>query len=108
VTRAAHLLLPLVLVGFRSYRRGKRAGRLLGFVAVPFLFGVLFVLVYYRTGNLFVPIGTHALVNDPVTMVNAGPVLLFPLPAVIVGIIAGRPYVALRLDRRGREATPSP
>jgi hypothetical protein len=43
-----------------------------------------------------------------VTVVDAGPVLLFPLLAVIVGIIAGRPYVALRLDRRGREATPSP
>jgi hypothetical protein len=43
-------------------------GRLL----VVFLIGVLLALVYYRTANLFVAIGIHALVNTP-TMVIGDP-----------------------------------
>jgi hypothetical protein len=81
---------------------GVPPGALLGAVAVPFLFGVLFVLVYYRTGNLFVAIGLHALVNTPVTLVDAGPVLLVPLLGVFLGILLLWPVLISRLDRRRR------
>jgi membrane protease YdiL (CAAX protease family) len=84
---------------------GVAVGSLLGFLAAPFLFGVLFVLVYYRTGNLFVAIGLHALVNDPVFLVNAGAVVLIPLLAVILGILVGWPYVARRVGHPDRRFT---
>lgn len=42
----------------------------LGLLA-PGLLGVVFALVYLRTGNLFIAVGLHALVNAP-TLLFAG------------------------------------
>ena len=39
-----------------------------------FVFGLLFAAIYLSTGNLFVAIGIHALVNNP------APLLKDPLP----------------------------
>ena len=53
------------------------------FLAAPFVLRLLFALVYARTGNLFVTIGLHALINDPVLLVDAGGVVLVPLLLVV-------------------------
>ena len=70
---------------------GVEIGNLLAFLAAPFVLGVLFALVYVRTGNLFVAIGLHALVNDPVLLVNAGGVVLVPLLLVVLTILFAWP-----------------
>lgn len=60
----------------------------------PFLIGVLFALVYYRTGNLFVTVGLHALVNDPVLVVNAGAIALFPILFVLLAVLLVWPSIS--------------
>ena len=70
---------------------GVKVGDLPVFLAAPFVLGVLFALIYARTGNLFVTIGLHALVNDPVLLVNAGGVVLVPLLLVVFAILVAWP-----------------
>ncbi|MFC7174996.1 CPBP family intramembrane glutamic endopeptidase [Haloplanus litoreus] len=70
---------------------GVAVGELLAFLVAPFVLGVLFALVYARTGNLFVTIGLHALVNDPVLLVDAGGVVLVPLLFVVLAILVAWP-----------------
>ncbi|MFB6129978.1 MAG: lysostaphin resistance A-like protein [Salinigranum sp.] len=82
--------------------QGVPPGSLLGAITVPFLLGVLLALVYYRTGNLFVVVGLHALINQPVLLVDAGAVVLLPLLIVLLGIAVGWPYVEPVVGRRGR------
>ena len=61
------------------------------FLVAPFVLGLLFALVYVRTGNLFVTIGLHALVNDPVLLVDAGGVVLVPILLVVLTILVAWP-----------------
>lgn len=61
------------------------------FLAAPFVLGVLFALVYARTGNLFVTVGLHTLVNNPVLLVDAGGVVLVPLLLVMLAILVAWP-----------------
>jgi hypothetical protein len=70
---------------------GVEAGDLPVFLVAPFVLGVLFALIYVRTGNLFVTIGLHALVNDPVLLVDAGGVVLVPLLLVVLAILVAWP-----------------
>jgi membrane protease YdiL (CAAX protease family) len=70
---------------------GLEVGTLPMFLVAPFVLGVLFALVYARTGNLFVTIGLHALVNDPVLLVDAGGVVLVPLLLVVLAILVAWP-----------------
>jgi len=70
---------------------GVEVGSLPAFLAAPFVLGVLFALVYARTGNLFVAIGLHALVNDPVLLVDAGGIVLVPLLLVVLAILVAWP-----------------
>jgi uncharacterized protein len=61
---------------------------LLGSVAAPFAGGVLFALTYLRTGNLFVAIGLHALVNAPTPLVEPAIPPGWPvLAAAILGVV---------------------
>jgi len=65
---------------------------LLPVLVLPFLFGVLLSLVYYRTGNLFVPIVLHTLLNAPMMVVgsaNAGMETVFLL---MIAIVLGWPF----------------
>jgi hypothetical protein len=78
---------------------------LFGAVLIPFVFGVLLALIYYRTANLFVVIGLHALINQPVLVVDAGGIVLLPLLLVVLGIVLAWPYVEPRLDGRRRRET---
>ena len=67
---------------------GVEVGDLPVFLAAPFVLGVLFALVYARTGNLFVTIGLHALINDPILLVDAGGgIVLVPLLLVVIVIL---------------------
>lgn len=70
---------------------GVEIGNLPVFLAAPFVLGVLFALIYARTGNLFVTIGLHALVNDPVLLLDAGGVVLVPLLLVVLAILVAWP-----------------
>jgi len=70
---------------------GVEVGNLPVFLVAPFVLGVLFALIYARTGNLFVTIGLHALVNDPVLLVDAGGVVLVPLLLVVLAILVAWP-----------------
>jgi hypothetical protein len=56
-------------------------------ILVPFLIGILFALVYYRTANLFVTVGLHALVNDPVLLVNASAIAALPVLLVLLAVL---------------------
>lgn len=62
-------------------------------VGLLFLLGLLFALVYYRTGNLWIAVGLHALSNAP-TMVSAptsaGRILV---PVLMVGFVAAWPWL---------------
>lgn len=75
------------------------------FLVAPFLLGLLFALLYYRTGNLFVVVGIHALVNDPMLVVDAGAVVLVPL-LLVVGLLAVRPSLVSG-DTPGTRAGPA-
>lgn len=54
---------------------------------VPCLLGVVFALVYLRTGNLFVAVGLHALVNAPTLLFAAGSVSAMVMLAVVALVL---------------------
>jgi hypothetical protein len=86
---------------------GVEVGNLPAFLAAPFVLGVLFALVYARTGNLFVAIGLHALVNDPVLLVDAGGVVLVPLLLVVLAILVAWPSLVTRVGVEESRSEPS-
>jgi len=67
-------------------------------LALVFVSGVLFALVYYRTGNLFVAVGVHALGNAPLAVfADTSFAAWLTNPAMVVLILAWTPIVgALR------------
>ena len=87
---ASQIVFTLVHVPGR-FAAGVEVGDLPVFLVAPFVLGVLFALIYVRTGNLFVTIGLHALVNDPVLLVDAGGVVLVPLLSVVLAILVAWP-----------------
>ena len=72
-------------------------------ILVPFLIGIVFALVYYRTGNLFVTVGLHALVNDSVLLVNAGTIAALPILLVLLAVLLTWPSLVARFG--GNERT---
>jgi membrane protease YdiL (CAAX protease family) len=85
---------------------GVEVGDLPVFLTAPFVLGLLFTLVYARTGNLFVTIGLHALINDPVLLVDAGGVVLVPLLLVVFAILVAWPSLLTWVG--GEESRPEP
>jgi len=72
--------------------QGFEPGAIPGNLALVFVSGVLFALVYYRTGNLFVAIGVHALGNAPLAVVaDTSFAAWLTNPAMVVLILAWRP-----------------
>ena len=100
---------PLALVGsqtvfallhvpnplLRDYTLAEMAGGL----RLLFLMGLLFALVYHRTGNLLVAIGVHAVNNSP-TMLVATPLSgQFFVTVLLVGLVAAWPVLRRPLGR---------
>lgn len=56
-----------------ALRMGLSYGDVAAYVFLVVLVGVLFAALYLRTGNLFIAIAAHALVNNPMPVVVAGP-----------------------------------
>ena len=83
--------------------QGVAIGALPVTILVPFLIGILFALVYYRTGNLFVTVGLHALVNDSVLLVNAGTIAALPILLVLLAVLLAWPSLVARFS--GNERT---
>jgi len=84
------------------HRLGTVAGHPVGKLLVIFALGVFFALLYLRTGNLFVVVGVHALINTPAP-VFSGPEI-FPQAAVfVVAVLA----LAVWPRRRGRWTAPT-
>jgi hypothetical protein len=73
-----------------------------------FLMGLLFALVYHRTGNLFVAVGVHAVGNAPTMLVEApvsGNFLAIVLAVVLVAVWPLLARFSGRPDRGNRPAT---
>lgn len=82
----SQLVFALMHVPNRLYR-GYSIPELSESLATLFLLGLLFAIVYHRTGNLFVAVGVHALVNTPTMVVDApvsGQFLVLMLITVMV------------------------
>jgi hypothetical protein len=73
-----------------------------------FLMGLLFALVYHRTGNLFVAVGVHAVGNAPTMLVEtpvSGNFLAIVLAVVLVAVWPLLARFSGRPDRGNRPAT---
>jgi len=86
---------------------GVEVGDLPVFLAAPFVLGVLFALIYVRTGNLFVTVGLHALINDPVLLVDAGGVVVVPLLLVVLAVLFAWPSLMTWAGVGGSRPEPS-
>jgi hypothetical protein len=78
-------------------------------LAITWVWGILFAVLYLRTENLFAVIGVHALVNAPVTvlaMPSEGIAGLLPLALSLVLIFVWRPAKRwlVRLGRRSEQS----
>ena len=103
---ASQTVFTLVHVPGR-FAAGVEIGNLPIFLAAPFVLGVLFALIYARTGNLFVTIGLHALVNDPVLLVDAGGIVLVPLLLVVLAILLTWPSLMMWVGVEESRSEPS-
>jgi len=100
---------PLALVGSQTVfallhvpnrlLRGDTLAEMAGGLGLLFLMGLLFALVYHRTGNLLVAIGVHAVNNSP-TMLVATPLSgQFFVTVLLVGLVAAWPVLRRPLGR---------
>ncbi|MFC7255173.1 CPBP family intramembrane glutamic endopeptidase [Haloplanus litoreus] len=103
---ASQTVFTLVHVPGR-FAAGVEIGNLPTFLVAPFVLGVLFALIYARTGNLFVTIGLHALVNDPVLLVDAGGIVLVPLLLVVLAILVTWPSLMTWVGAEEPRSEPS-
>jgi hypothetical protein len=72
--------------------QGLAPGAIPGNLAFVFVSGVLFALVYLRTGNLFVAVGVHALGNAPIAVLADRTLAAWLTnPAMVVLILAWTP-----------------
>jgi hypothetical protein len=71
-----------------------------------FLLGVVFALVYLRTGNLFLAVGVHALTNDPAPLFVDPPLARAIVLGLTVLLLVVWPHFRRRLERRS-EGTPA-
>jgi len=63
---------------------------------------MIFAVIYFRTGNLFVTVGLHALVNNPMTIVDAEAVVLLPLVLVLLLLLVAWLSLIKRVGSSGR------
>jgi hypothetical protein len=58
------------------------------------VFGIMFSLVFVRTGNLFIAIGVHSLVDAPVPVVASPLDAHAPIGVAVLAIVLAWPYLA--------------
>lgn len=73
-------------------------------IGLLFLLGLLFALVYHRTGNLWIAVGLHALSNAPTMVTAPTHVGQFLVPVLMVGIVATWPWLRMAGRRLGHRA----
>lgn len=85
-TAAAALMLALFILSHIPNRifQGYSVGGMLLDAPILLLWGLLFTIVYLRTGNLFLAVGIHALVNAP-TLVSG--FTLFPPQLILLALV---------------------
>jgi hypothetical protein len=100
---------PLALVGSQTIfallhvpnrlLQGYTLGGMAEGLGLLFLMGLLFALVYHRTGNLLIAVGVHAVNNAP-TMLVATPLSgQFLVTVLLVGLVAAWPVLRRPLRR---------
>ena len=70
------------------------------------LLGVVFALVYLRTGNLFLAVGVHALTNDPAPLFVDPPLARAIVLGLTVLLLVAWPHFRRRMEGRS-EGTPA-
>jgi membrane protease YdiL (CAAX protease family) len=64
-----------------------------------FLMGLLFALVYHRTGSLLIAVGVHAVNNAPTMLVATPLSRQFLVTVLLVGLVAAWPVLQRSLER---------
>jgi len=72
---------------------------LLPAVILPFIIGIMLALVYYRTGNIFVPIVLHTFLNSPMMVFGHGSTGMSTVFLLTIGIVVGWPFLESGFDR---------
>lgn len=96
---AAALMLALFILSHIPNRifQGYSVGGMLLDAPILLLWGLLFTIVYLRTGNLFLAVGIHALVNEP-TLISG--FTLFPPQLILLALV----IILLAAWRKGAAA----
>ena len=68
-------------------------------LVLPFIFGIMLSLVYYRTGNLFVPIVLHTFLNAPLMVVGSANTGMETVFLLMIAIVVGWPVFEGGFDR---------
>lgn len=71
-----------------------------------FGWGVLYTLIYLRTGNLFLVVGVHALGNAPTTLFATAPILDSGGASMLIYLLAFTTLFAIPLWRANRRSLP--
>ncbi|WP_435157354.1 CPBP family glutamic-type intramembrane protease [Haladaptatus sp. DFWS20] len=77
-----------------------------GSLIVVFVAGVLLAVLYYRTGNLFVAIGFHALINAPTMVVGAPAVGELTALVLVVLIALVWPWIEKHIETESKPTVP--
>ena len=88
----SQLLFALIHVPDRL-ASGVPLAQLVGAIILPLFFGILLVLVYYRTGNIFVAIVLHTFINTPTMVVGTNGLGQVTALGIVLVIVIGWPYL---------------
>jgi len=99
----SQLIFALLHVPNRLLRRCTLTGMVDG-LGLLFLMGLLFALVYHRTGNLLIAVGVHALNNAPTMLVATRLSGQFLVTLLLVALVTAWPVLRRHLGR----GTPNP
>lgn len=72
---------------------------LLPVLILPFVMGLLLGLVYYRTGNLFIPIVFHTFLNAPLMVVGSATIGMETVFLFMIVLVVVWPFLETGLDR---------
>ncbi|MBT8401980.1 MAG: CPBP family intramembrane metalloprotease, partial [Rhodothermia bacterium] len=81
-----------------AFRQGLSMTTVVLYLAQVFVVGLLFAAVYVRTGNLFVAVGLHGLINVPGGLFTSGIDSSFVMLVLTCGVLLVWPYLARLLD----------
>ncbi len=81
-----------------AFRQGLSLTTASVYLIQVFVVGLLFAAVYVRTGNLFVAVGLHGLINVPGGLFTSGIDSSFVMLVLTCGVLLVWPYLARLLD----------